>query len=101
MGSHGIPPRSAVVAQGSAVAERFVLVGALDDVVADCLDLLGTQHARETNHALRAQGSVMHDARPHFAVREQRAAPQVRQESATVSRIPMAGAAEAAVLLRA
>src|SRR5213082_699210 len=82
------------------VPERLVLVGALDDVVTDRLDLLRVQDIREADHAPIPQGSVMHHARPGLAVRDQRAAAQVGQHRAAVGGVAMAAAAEASVLSR-
>src|SRR3989449_9598495 len=79
----------------------LVLVGALDDVVTDRLDLLQVQDVGEADHALISQGSVMHHARPGLAVRDQRAAAQVRQHRAAVGGVAVAAAAEASVLSRA
>src|SRR2546423_15480425 len=81
--------------------QSFVLVGALDDVVTDRLDLLQVQDFGEADHALIPQGSLMHHARPGLAVSNQRAAAQVRQHRAAVGGIAMAAAAEASVLSRA
>src|SRR5580765_7814989 len=81
--------------------ERLVLVGALDDVVTDRLDLLLVQHVREADHAPLLQGAVLHHARPGLAVGDQRAASQVRQHGAAVGRVAVTAAAEARVVLRA
>src|SRR2546421_10964450 len=80
---------------------RLVLVGAPDDVVTDRLDLLEVEDAREADHAPIPPGSLVHHARPGLAVRDQRAAAQVRQHRAAVGGVAMAAAAEACVLLRA
>src|SRR5437660_12909521 len=48
----------------SLVSQRLIVVGTLDDVATDRLDLLRTQDLREPDHALIAQRPVMHHARP-------------------------------------
>src|SRR5256714_4998929 len=82
----------------SLVSQRLILVGTLDDVATDRLDLLRAQDLGEPDHALIAQRPLMHHARPGLAVRDQRAAAQVRQHRAAVGGVAMAAAAEASVL---
>src|SRR5260221_14768326 len=43
---------------------RIVVVGAMDDIVADRRDLLAVKHRGEGSHAALPQGAIKHDAVP-------------------------------------
>src|SRR5688572_6142478 len=61
--------------------QRLVLIGALDDILANGLDPLARERGRERDHAVCGKGAVVDDRHPAILVVECGAAPQVRQHS--------------------
>src|SRR5690606_27880702 len=59
--------------------QRLVLIGPLDDILANGLDPLAGQRGGERDHAVCGKGTVMDDRHPAVLIVERRAAPQVRQ----------------------